>query len=122
MLVPADQTMAFRSEGLRNVFRDAADLARNIRLSQANYQYAGSCNTVETLFLDEVRRFQIIDQASAQPVRTSDTVTGRRDGRIGEKLCVVQPALVRKGKNGGRDITLVRATILCNLDQPVVRP
>lgn len=122
MLVPADQTMAFRSEELRNVFRDAADLAKNIRLSQANYQYVGSCKTGETLFLDEVRRFKIIDQTSAQPVRNSDTMTGRQDGRIGEKLCVVQPALVRKGKNGGRDITLVKATILCNFDHPVVRP
>jgi hypothetical protein len=121
MLVSADQTMAFRSEKLRNVFRDAADLAKTTHLSRANYQYAGSCSTGETLFWDEFRRFKIIDQANAQPIRNSDTMAARRDGRIGEKLRMVQPALVRKGKNGGRDITLFKATILCNFDHPVVR-
>lgn len=122
MLLPADQKAAFHSQELRKFFAEAADLAKNVRLSPATYYYQCRCNVGASFFGPGNHDFKIIDQASAQLVRTSDTFkVTTRDGRIGEMLCVVQPALVRKGKNGGRDITLVKATILCNLDHPVVR-
>ena len=120
-LLPVEQKATFRSQELRNIFEAAADLAKNIRLSPAAYRYQHRCSVGEPLLRQQMNGFKVIDQATAQLIRPSDTFKANRDGRVGGMLCVVQPGLVRMGQNGGRNITLVKATILCRLDHPVVR-
>jgi hypothetical protein len=66
-------------------------------------------------------RFEIIDQARGLPLKSTEIVEEAPDGSIGEKLCVIFPALVRKGSDNGRDIVLVKATILAALHGPVIR-
>lgn len=119
--VPADQALTFRSQELRDIFTEAAELAKNIRLSTAVYEYRYSCKMGEALFLHEIQDFNVLDRSTAQLLRSSDMIQAGPDSRIGEKLCMIHPAFVRKGKNGGRDITLVKATILCGFDQPIHR-
>ena len=43
------------------------------------------------------------------------------DGRAGEKLCVVHPALIHRGRHGKADKTLVEAMLLVKLDRPLLR-
>jgi hypothetical protein len=118
---PAGKKMAFRPGELRKLFTEAADLARDIRISPVTYQVAHKYSIVEPLFCDDLHQFRVINQDSAQLIRKSDNIKAAQDGKIGKKLCVVHPALVRKGKNGGRDIVLVKATILCSFDRPGTR-
>ncbi|KAF7511580.1 hypothetical protein GJ744_004168 [Endocarpon pusillum] len=120
-LLPAEQKASFRSQELRNIFEEGADLAKNIRLSPAAYRYQNYCNVGEPLLGQQMDGIKVVDQATAQLIRPSDTFIANRDGRVGEMLCVIQPGLVRMGRNGGRNITLVKATILCRFDHPVVR-
>ena len=54
-------------------------------------------------------------------MRSVDVIHPGPDGKIGRILFIVHHALVKKGKNGGRDITLVKATVLCKFDYPVTR-
>lgn len=121
MLLPVEHKTTFRSQELRSIFEEAADLAKNIRLSPASYQYQTRCKVGEPLFGQQMDGFKVIDQANSQLIRPSDTFKVNWDGRVGKILCMVQPALVRKGQNGCRNITLVKAVILCRFDHAVVR-
>ncbi len=120
-LLPLEHKPSFRSQELRDIFEEAANLAKNIRLSPAAYQYQICCNIGGPLFGQQMDGFKAIDQATSQLIRPSDVFKATQDGRVGEMLCVIQPGLVREGQNGGRNITLVKATVLCRFDHPVVR-
>lgn len=120
-LLPANQRTTFRRQDLRKLFSEAADLATNIRLSPATYLFACNYGEGNPLYLGENRAFKIINQASGQPIRSSDVFKSNQDGKIGEKLCLIHPALVRKGKESGRDVNLVKATMLCSFDYLMAR-
>ena len=120
-LLPVEQRAAFRGQDLRKLFTEAADLATNIRLSPTTYLFSSEHDLGEPLFTGDIQGLKIINQASGQPIRSLDIIEATQDGKIGEKLCVVHPALVRKGKESGDDITLVKPTVLCNFDCPVTR-
>lgn len=120
-LLPTDQRATFRGQELRKLFTEAAELATNIRLSPTSYTFNSDYVAGGPLFMGEIREMRIINEASGQPIRSLDVVKKAHDGRIGIKLCLLHPALVRKSKESGRDVTLVKATMLCNFDHPVTR-
>jgi hypothetical protein len=122
--LPETARQTFHSKGLANLVRDSATLASNIRLCPTTYRLIEQFeprNAAEptALYKEDIERYKLIDQAKSRPVRSTDVINAGPDGKIGTLRCVVHHALVRKGKNGGRDITLAKPTFLCNFDSPV---
>jgi hypothetical protein len=125
-LLPKDKRTSLRTDGLLKVLQESMSLASNIRLCPTTYRFSwtfepADSTTPTALYTKDVERFNIIDQAKAQSIRGGDLIKPGPGGRIGDLMCVVHPELVRKGKNGGQDITLVKATILCEFVYPVTR-
>jgi len=109
------------------IFKDAAELAHQIRLSPQLYNFvtAFRCtdsNRDRVLFDEDKAKYKLINAANCQPLRDSDITEAGLNGRIGRKLCVIHPALVRSGGTERDDITLTKATILATLDHPIRRP
>lgn len=127
LFLPDGQEPVLNSESLSDIFREAADLAQQIRLSPQPYQFVidfrySDFNRDRILFETERAKYRIINAANGQAFRDSDIVEAGYNGRIGKKLCVVHPALVRKGEKEGEDVVLTKATILASLDKPIGRP
>lgn len=125
--LPAGQKTNFRLDRLLKIFEEASDLAHEMRLSPRSYAFDiafrfSASNRDRVLFYGDMAKYRIINTATCQALRKSDLVAVAQDGRIGEKLCVVHPALVlRRGIEQG-NIVLTKATILARLDYPVNRP
>lgn len=116
-----------RLDRLLEIFKEASDLAHEMRLSPQPYafdiafRYSAS-NRNRFLFDGEIDKYRIINTATCQPLRDDDLVTAARDGRFGQKLCVVHPALVRRSGIEQGDTILTKATILVSLDLPCWPP
>ena len=125
-LMPGSTRNSFQLAECQEIVSEAADFGDNIRLSAAAYQFLydfvpKSHPESRVLYLADFQKFKVIDQASGQPVRGSTIAVVDGRARVGEKLCVIHPALIRQGRGGDKDVLLVKATILVKLDRPVVR-
>ncbi len=125
--LPEDQQANFRFARLLAIFKEAADLAHQIQLSPHKYGYEAAFgyrdpNRDRILFDGDRKEYKIINAANAQPIRDSDIIKAGPNGRIGKKLCVIHPALVRRREGDRQDTVLNKATILARLDAPVTRP
>jgi hypothetical protein len=127
LFLPEDQREKFQCESLMELFKDAAELAYQIRLSPQLYDFVtpfrcSDSNRDRVLFDEDKVKYKIINAANCQPLRDSDIIETGLNGRIGKKLCVIHPALVRNGGTKRDDTTLTKATILATLDHPICRP
>jgi hypothetical protein len=109
------------------LFKDAAELAHQIRLSPRLYNFvtdfrSNDSNRKRVLFEEDKAKYRIINAANCQPLRDSDIIEVGPNGRIGQKLCVIHPSLIRSGGTERNDMTLTKATILATLDHPIRRP
>jgi hypothetical protein len=125
-LLPEAARRGFDADGLAHLVKDSANIASDIRLCPTTYRFIAHLeprNAAEptALYEQDMGRYNLIDQAKSQPVQSTDVINAVPDGKIGTLRCVIHHALVRKGKAGGRDITLVKPTILCSFDSPVTR-
>ncbi|KAF7513227.1 hypothetical protein GJ744_010623 [Endocarpon pusillum] len=125
--LPDEQKANFRFAALAAIFKDSADLAHQIQLSLQSYGYETAFrysdpDSTRVLFKNERTEYEITNTANSQPIRDSDIVEAGPNGRIGKKLCVIHPALVRRGRGERADMVLTQTTILASLDKPVSRP
>lgn len=60
--------------------------------------------------------------ANRQPLRDTAIVEAGLNDRVGKRLCIVHPALLRRGGKGRSDIIRTKATILTSLNRPISRP
>lgn len=125
--LPNDQRKNFRFDSLMEIFNEAAELAHQIRLSPQPYGYEiafgyNEPNRDRVLFNDDRAKYKIINAANSQPIHDSDIIEAGPNGRIGKKLCVIHPALVRRGQGERGDMVLTQATILASPDKPISRP
>ena len=125
-LMPQGRQSDYEVQSFGTLSTECEDLAANIRLSNASYTFiAEFCanNTPESRILYErdLRQYRVLNEATGQPIRGEKSVQVGLDGRVGEKLCVVHPAMVRCGQSGESGLTLIPATILVKLDMPEVR-
>jgi hypothetical protein len=66
-------------------------------------------------------KYRIINAANRQPLRDTDIVEAGPNDRVGKRLCIVHPALLRNGGKWRSDIIVTKATILASLDRPISR-
>jgi hypothetical protein len=127
LFLPHFQRADFNIQGLRDIFKEASELAHQICLSPQPYAFeiAFHCSDPDprrVLIETERTKYRIINAATCQPLRESDIVTVSPKGRVGKKLCVIHPALTRRGENEKENTILTKATILASLDYPIGRP
>ena len=95
-----------------------------MRLSTANYRttsrIAGKhAEHAFTMYAHELQRFNMMDLLSHKIIRPDSVLKVAEDGRIGEQMLVVQPALLRSQKDGGGNAVLCKPIILVKLDEPM---
>jgi hypothetical protein len=123
--MPSPHRASFSKEQWLKIVTEAAELSRSIRLSPAFYEFEidfvprDSMHS-RVLYGADLERYKAVDNASGQPIRGVKNVVIGINGRIGEKLCVIHPALKRRGKSVEKDVVLVPTTILVKLDLPAI--
>lgn len=125
MLGGADITVP--EEGWKELHKQivlpAIELATAIRVSMVDYHFAvrlfnKAAEKQHTIYHNEIPHYQLVDNATHKVVRPDSVLKIAEDGRIGEELLVVSPALMRKKDEDHRAI-ICRPTILLKLDQPM---
>ena len=105
---------------------DAVALAGNIRQSISHYKFEnmlGSDLEHESVVLKmaNFNRYTIIDSMTGARLRASAEPKADENGRIGEVLCIVYPAFVRKATLAAEKVVLVKPTIVVKFDQKIAR-
>ena len=108
----------------RQFVNEAADLAKNIRQSMAQYDFEyditpGLSNEDVALAANDLKKYKIIDSRTGSLLRSSASPIAGPDGRVGEALFVVHPAFVRNATDSSQKIVLVKSTIVARFDEPV---
>lgn len=63
----------------------------------------------------------MMDMTSHKMIRPDNVLKIDNDGRIGEQMLCVQPALLRTQRDSVNSIILCKPTILVKLDEPMAR-
>jgi hypothetical protein len=106
------------------IMNPAADLAILMRTSPATYcfesAFAPSTETQATSILrKDLGLSNMIDAESGRAIKASRTLHFKNDGKFGEELCIIHPALICHGKRG-QEMRLRKATTLVKLDGRLV--
>lgn len=108
-----------------HIVNPAVQVATNMRLSTETYRttsrLAGKPSEQSSMFIHEVQRCNMIDLSSHKIIRPDSILKVGEDGRIGEQMLVVQPALIRTPREAGTNAVLCKPSMLVRLDEPMGR-
>ena len=121
-LMPGQSVVEEEMKEVKSMVMDAWDLAKNIRESTGRFEWkadfqAGDTSRGKIMRFKDLKSYDVIDVSTGQPVRASSIKQLEAGAKIGEKLCTVRPALVRKGKSEDEDLLLLKATIMVEFDR-----
>ncbi len=105
---------------------DAELLADKIRLCTNEYEtvFPFSYNEApeqRVMYEGNLDEYDIIDGATGTKLRQATKPIAASDGRVGEMVCVVYPAFVRKASNSKARTQLCKATIVVAFDCAIPR-
>lgn len=108
-----------------HIVNPAVQVAANMRLSTETYRttsrLAGKPPDQNSMFIHEVQRCNMIDLSSHKILRPDSVLKVGEDGKIGEQVLVVQPALIRTPREAGPNVVLCKPSMLVRLDEPMGR-
>lgn len=108
-----------------HIVNPAVQVAANMRLSTETYRttsrLAGKSSDQTSMFNHEIQRCNMIDLSSHKIIRPDSLLKAGEDGRIGEQMLVVQPALIRTPREAGPNAVLCKPSMLVRLDEPMGR-
>ena len=125
-LIPDAESQGLNINRCHDLVELAAGLAVNINSSPSTYRFeypffpTHDPSTL-VLFQRELGIFKVIENVNGHAVRNAGGLIVGADGKIGEKLCVIHPSLIRVGQDGAANLTLEKAMILVKLDHPQSR-
>ena len=107
----------------KQVVLPAVSLSTAIRVSMEDYHFVPRlfCKAPETaniIYHNEIQHYQLIDNGTHKIIKPDSSLKINEDGRIGNKLLIVSPALLRK-KDSDHSVIISKPTILIKLDQPM---
>ena len=107
----------------KQVVLPAIELATAIRVSMVDYHFVARLfrkgpEKQNAIYHNEIQHYQLIDNATHKIVRPDSSLKIANDGRIGDELLILSPALVRK-KDEDHSTIISKPTILIKLDQPM---
>lgn len=118
-----------RSDGWNSfyeqIFVPALQFSNSIHLATVDYQtltrLPKPADKPTTIFRHEMQRCEMMDLSSHKLIRPDNILKMGDDGRIGEQMLCVQPALLRTQRNSVNSIMLCKPIILVKLDEPMAR-
>ena len=97
----------------------------SMRLSTADYSIRSPAtkhrDVAPTVFFNDIRQYNMIDILTQKMIRAEGGLKIGEDGRIGQQMLVVQPALLKVQKTGPGLIVMCKPTLLVKLDEPLAR-
>ncbi|MCJ1263738.1 hypothetical protein MMC22_003608 [Lobaria immixta] len=111
---------------LDHIIHPAIQVSSSMRMSTATYRttsrMAGKhADQASTMYVHELQRCLMMDVASHKIIRPDSALKVAEDGRIGEQVLVLHPALIRTQREGGGTLVLCKPTMLVKLDEPMGR-
>lgn len=99
-------------------------LATKLRLSTTDYRlifhpFTRDPSKTTTAYHYEIQNSSMIDIMTHKIIRPDSMLKVAEDGRIGEEMLVVSPALVRDQKDGNGKVMVCKPTVLVRLDEPM---
>lgn len=115
-----------REDLVDHIILPAIQVSISMRTSTTIYRLisrmAGkSPDQASIMYAHELQRCQMMDVASHKIIRPDSALKVAGDGRIGEQMLVLQPALLRHQKEGGSSLVLCKPIMLVRLDEPMGR-
>lgn len=113
-------------ELLDQIIRPAVQVSTSMCMSTATYRtttrMAGKHpDQASIMYAHELQRCHMKDIASHKIIRPDSALKVAEDGRIGELMLVLQPALLRSQREGGSNLVLCKPSMLVRLDEPMGR-
>ncbi|KAL6714235.1 hypothetical protein ACLMJK_007658 [Lecanora helva] len=116
----------------RSITQPAIALSNKVHLSPGSYKFTAPVDSAQ-ICIYHTKSMHLLDLQSCKPIRAESTLKIREDdGRIGEEMLVIAPALVRTqasrdvnegsedAEGRGKSSKLVsKATVLVKLDEPM---
>lgn len=101
----------------------AIELAQNIQLTLGRYYFYPRTDLIPTterrLTLEHISEHSLIDISTRRTLKEGSPVIAGDDGTIGEKLFVLEPGLLRRGRGENPDVLMRKAVYLVRLDRPL---
>lgn len=99
-------------------------LANKLRLSTTDYRlvfhpFSRDPGKARTAYQYEIQNSSMMDLMTHKVIRPDSVLKVAEDGRIGEEVLVVSPALVRDQKEGKGKVMVCKPTVLVKLDEPM---
>jgi len=108
----------------KGILQPAIRLVNAMRVSDTNYLmvsylFAKASNEQYAIFRNEIQHYELVESTTHKIIRPDSILKVADDGRIGEEMFVVSPALLRSQKDGNGTVILCKPTILAKLDAPM---
>lgn len=108
----------------KQIIQPAMHLATKLRISTTDYRltfhpFARDSGKSTTAYHYEIQNCCMMDIMTHKIVRPDSVLKIAEDGRIGEEMLVVSPALVRDQKDGKGKVMVCKPTVLVKLDEPM---
>ena len=113
-------------ELLDHIIYPAIHVSTSMRMSTTTYRMTSRLANKNPdlnliMYVHELQRCYMVDVASQKIIRPDSALKVAEDGRIGEQMLVLQPALLRIQREGGSNLVLCKPTFLVRLDEPMGR-
>ncbi len=108
----------------KQIILPAVQLATKLRLSTTDYRlifhpFTRDPSKATTAYHYEIQNSSMIDIMTHKIIRPDSVLKVAEDGRIGEEMLVVSPALVRDQKERNGKAMVCKPTVLVKLDEPM---
>lgn len=116
-------------EGWKDLYEQviipAVQVSTSIRLSPVDYRTASRMpkppDQSKIMFINELQKCEMMDIITHKMIRPDSILKIAENGRIGEQMLVVQPALLRTLKGNNDSVILCKPLVLVRLDEPMAR-
>ena len=108
----------------KQIVLPAIQLSTKLRLSTSDYvltsrRFVKDSGPGSSVFIYEVKDCSMIDITTQKIIRPDSNLKIAEDGRIGQEMLVLTPALLRDQKDGKSRVLVCKSTVLVKLDEPM---
>ncbi|KPI43080.1 uncharacterized protein AB675_2166 [Cyphellophora attinorum] len=115
---------SFDPTSTHDLVQEAINLSNTLNSLPGKYHMSMEDRAGHDVFiaLDKLDQFDIIDVATAAPLRPRGQARAREKGSTVQRLAILVPGLVRRGEDGNEDVVLKKPTVLVHIYEPTHHP
>ena len=124
LISPSPNSDLDPSEIHHQIILPTVQLATKLRLSITDYRllfhpFTRDPSKATTAYHFEIPNSSMLDLTTHKVIRPDSILKVADDGRVGEEMLVVSPALVRDQRDGKGKVMVCKPTVLVKLDEPM---